>query len=379
MSQQKMIFRPGISDPNSHARTGSLDLNGIEIPTPVFMPVGTRGAVKSLDSDDLDELGFELILGNTYHLYLRPGMDVLQKFGGLKNFVSYNKALLTDSGGFQVFSLNSLVKFKKEGVEFRSHIDGSPHFFTPEKVIDIQRAIGSDIMMVLDDCPPGDADTARIKESLDRTHRWAEAAVSYWEKDKGKQNLFGIFQGGTNLDLRLESLSKIASLPFSGIAIGGLSVGEPRPDFIRTMEGIAPHTDKSRPLYLMGVGTVPDILEGVRNGVDMFDCVLPTRNARNGQVFTSRGKMNLRNEKWKFSDEPMDPECECRVCKRYSVGYIRHLHHVKELSAFSLSTYHNLSFMKKFMKELRLSIEVGKFSEFFFKWKNLYERPEISR
>ncbi|TGM99870.1 tRNA guanosine(34) transglycosylase Tgt [Leptospira dzoumogneensis] len=379
MSEQKMIYRSRVSDPNSFARTGTLSLNGIEIPTPVFMPVGTRGAVKSLDSDDIDELGYELILGNTYHLYLRPGTEVLEKFGGLKNFVSYKKALLTDSGGFQVFSLNSLVKFKQEGVEFRSHIDGSPHFFTPQKVIDIQRAIGSDIMMVLDDCPPGDGTVSRIKDALDRTHRWAEEAVNYWMKDKRNQFLFGIFQGGTNLDLRLESLDKIRSLPFSGIAIGGLSVGEPRPDFIRTMEGISSYTDRTRPLYLMGVGTVPDILEGVRNGVDMFDCVLPTRNARNGQVFTSQGKVNLRNEKWKLLDEPMDPECECKVCKRYSIGYIRHLHHVKELSAFSLSTYHNLHFMKKFMKELRHSIEVGNFSEFFVKWKNLYERPEISR
>ncbi|WP_167483209.1 tRNA guanosine(34) transglycosylase Tgt [Leptospira selangorensis] len=374
-----MIYRSRVEDPNSFARTGTLSLNGIEIPTPVFMPVGTRGAVKSLDSDDIDELGYELILGNTYHLYLRPGTEVLEKFGGLKNFVSYKKALLTDSGGFQVFSLNSLVKFKKEGVEFRSHIDGSPHFFTPQKVIDIQRAIGSDIMMVLDDCPPGDGTVSRIKDALDRTHRWAEEAVNYWAKDKRNQFLFGIFQGGTNLDLRLESLEKIRSLPFSGIAIGGLSVGEPRPDFIRTMEGISSYTDRTRPLYLMGVGTVPDILEGVRNGVDMFDCVLPTRNARNGQVFTSQGKVNLRNEKWKLLDAPMDPECECKVCKRYSIGYIRHLHHVKELSAFSLSTYHNLYFMKKFMKELRHSIEVGNFSEFFVKWKNLYERPEISR
>ncbi|TGK55205.1 tRNA guanosine(34) transglycosylase Tgt [Leptospira wolffii] len=374
-----MIFRSGVQDPGSYARTGTLYLNGIEIPTPVFMPVGTRGAIKSLDSDDIDELGFELILGNTYHLYLRPGVEVLRKFGGLKNFVSYKKALLTDSGGFQVFSLNSLVKFRREGVEFRSHIDGSPHFFTPEKVIDIQREIGSDIMMVLDDCPPGDGDIARVKQALDRTHRWAEIAVDYWQKDTRGQNLFGIFQGGTNLELRLESLEKIRSLPFSGIAIGGLSVGEPRPDFVRTMEGIAPHTDRSRPLYLMGVGTVPDILDGVRNGVDMFDCVLPTRNARNGQVFTSRGKVNLRNEKWKFSDEPMDPECDCRVCKRYSIGYIRHLHHVKELSAFSLSTYHNLSFMKKFMTDLRESISAGTFSEFFAKWKNLYETAEISR
>ncbi|TGK18640.1 tRNA guanosine(34) transglycosylase Tgt [Leptospira fluminis] len=374
-----MIFREKTRDPHSQARTGTLLLNGIEIETPVFMPVGTRGAVKSLDSGDIDELGFDLILGNTYHLYLRPGMEVLERFGGLKNFISYRRALLTDSGGFQVFSLNSLFKFERDGVQFRSHIDGSPHTFTPEKVIDIQRVIGSDIMMVLDDCPPGDASLVRIRESLDRTHRWAEVAVNHWQKRTNGQHLFGIVQGGTNLDLRLESLGVLNSLPFSGIAIGGLSVGEPRPDFIRTLEGISRFTDRNRPLYLMGVGTVPDILEGVRNGVDMFDCVLPTRNARNGQVFTSKGKINLRNEKWKFSDEPLDTECECKVCKRYSIGYLRHLHHVKELTAFSLSTFHNLSFMKKFMSELRSSIQVGKFDEFFTKWKILYERPEISR
>ncbi|PJZ68897.1 tRNA guanosine(34) transglycosylase Tgt [Leptospira perolatii] len=374
-----MIFQEECKDSSTFARTGTLNLNGIQIPTPVFMPVGTRGTIKALDSEDIDELEFDLILANTYHLYLRPGEEVLNQFGGLKKFSSYNRALLTDSGGFQVFSLGSLFKFERDGVTFKSHIDGSSHFFSPEKVIDLQRMIGSDVMMVLDDCPPGNADTKRIKESLERTHRWAEASVNYWEKRKNSQNLFGIFQGGINLELRLESLSFLNSLPFSGIAIGGLSVGEPRPDFVRIMEGIAPNTDKKRPLYLMGVGTVPDILDGVRNGVDMFDCVLPTRNARNGQVFTSTGKLNLRNEKWKLSDAPLDSECSCKVCKRYSVGYLRHLHHVGELTAFSLSTYHNLHFMKNFMKELRLSIQDGKFAEFSSKWKNLYERSEISR
>ncbi|WP_061243046.1 tRNA guanosine(34) transglycosylase Tgt [Leptospira interrogans] len=373
-----MIFQTTSEDTLTKARTGILNLNGIELKTPVFMPVGTRGVVKTLSADDLEELEYSLILGNTYHLYLRPGTSVLDRFGGLKKFSTWKKALLTDSGGYQVFSLNSLFKYEQDGVRFQSHIDGSRHYFTPNSVIDIQRSIGSDIMMVLDDCAPFDSGPERLKQSLDRTHRWAKMSVQYWEKNKNSQHLFGIFQGGIDLDLRLESLNTITSLPFDGIAIGGLSVGEPRKDFIRILDGISAHTDRNRPLYLMGVGTVPDILDGVKNGVDMFDCVLPTRNARNGQVFTTLGKINLRNEKWKSSDTPMDPNCTCKVCKRYSIGYIRHLHHVGEITAFSLSTYHNLHFMKNFLTEIQNSIQKGEFLEIYAKWKNLYEKPEFS-
>ncbi|RHX77789.1 tRNA guanosine(34) transglycosylase Tgt [Leptospira yasudae] len=373
-----MIFKTLSEDSKTRARTGILNLNGVELETPVFMPVGTRGVVKTLTMDDLEELEYSLILGNTYHLYLRPGTDVLDKFGGLKKFSTWKKALLTDSGGYQVFSLNSLFKYEQDGVRFQSHIDGSRHYFTPSSVIDIQRSIGSDIMMVLDDCAPFDSSPERLRQSLDRTHRWAEMSVEYWEKRKNSQHLFGIFQGGIDLDFRLESLQAITSLPFDGVAIGGLSVGEPRKDFIRILEGISKYTDRNRPLYLMGVGTVPDILDGVKNGVDMFDCVLPTRNARNGQVFTSLGKINLRNEKWKNSDAPMDPNCGCKVCKRYSIGYIRHLHHVGEITAFSLSTYHNLYFMKSFLAEIRKSIQAGEFLETYARWKNLYEKPEFS-
>ncbi|MBW0435761.1 tRNA guanosine(34) transglycosylase Tgt [Leptospira yasudae] len=373
-----MIFKTLSEDSKTRARTGILNLNGVELETPVFMPVGTRGVVKTLTMDDLEELEYSLILGNTYHLYLRPGTDVLDKFGGLKKFSTWKKALLTDSGGYQVFSLNSLFKYEQDGVRFQSHIDGSRHYFTPSSVIDIQRSIGSDIMMVLDDCAPFDSTPERLRQSLDRTHRWAEMSVEYWEKRKNSQHLFGIFQGGIDLDFRLESLQAITSLPFDGVAIGGLSVGEPRKDFIRILEGISKYTDRNRPLYLMGVGTVPDILDGVKNGVDMFDCVLPTRNARNGQVFTSLGKINLRNEKWKNSDAPMDPNCGCKVCKRYSIGYIRHLHHVGEITAFSLSTYHNLYFMKSFLAEIRKSIQAGEFLETYARWKNLYEKPEFS-
>ncbi len=366
------IFVELKKDPNSYARVGVLNLNGIEVRTPVFMPVGTRGTVKAINSDEIEELGFNLILANTYHLYLRPGIEVLNSFGGLKNFMSYNQALLTDSGGFQVFSLNSLFKFKRDGVYFSSHIDGSKHEFTPKKVIDIQRVIGADIMMVLDDCAPYGSDKQRLLEGLSRTHRWAKESLEYWQQNPNRQHLFGIVQGGVDSDLRLESLEYINSLPFSGIALGGLSVGETREEFINILEILAPKLDPSRPRYLMGVGTVNDILEGVRNGIDMFDCVLPTRNARNGQVFTSRGKINLKNEVYKDKNEPIDPECTCKVCKRYSLGYIRHLHKVKEFLAFSLSTYHNLFFMKSFITEVQNSILQGEFEKTYKKWKKLY-------
>ncbi|MBE7413315.1 MAG: tRNA guanosine(34) transglycosylase Tgt [Leptospiraceae bacterium] len=368
-----MLFEIKKTDPNSFARVGVLNLQGIQIPTPIFMPVGTRGSIKTLSSEDIESLNLRLILGNTYHLYLRPGTEVLEKFGGLKNFMSYKNALLTDSGGFQVFSLQGLVKFKNDGVEFQSHIDGSRHIFTPEKVIDIQKIIGSDIMMVLDDCPAYGTDTKRISESLERTHSWAKKSIEHWEKTNSNQNLFGICQGGTISEFRQNSLKKIQDLPFSGIALGGLSVGEPREEFVRILSEIAPFLDRNRPRYLMGVGTVPDILDGVKNGIDMFDCVLPTRNARNAQVFTSTGKINLRNEKYKFSEKPLDSKCNCRVCKNYSLGYLRHLHTVKEMLAFSLSTYHNLFFMENFMEKVRISIKDGYFSEEYAYWKNLYK------
>ncbi len=365
-------FAVNTEDKTSFARSGTLEINGNVVQTPVFMPVGTRGSVKSLTSEDLYEIGYNLILGNTYHLYLKPGTDVLDHFGGLKNFMSYQRVLLTDSGGFQVFSLSGLFKFEDDGVRFQSHIDGSRHKFTPESVIDVQRSIGSDIMMVLDDCAPYGSSVERLKESLERTHRWAKISVDYWLERPGDQSLFGIVQGGTKADLRLESLQYLQSLPFPGIALGGLSVGEPRPEYVRILEAVAPHLDPARPHYLMGVGTVVDILDGVKNGIDMFDCVLPTRNARNGQVFTSYGKVNLRNESHRLSTQPIDPECQCKVCNNYSLGYLRHLHKVKELSAFSLSTYHNLYFMKKFMSELRESIENKEFSSFSEHWKKLY-------
>jgi queuine tRNA-ribosyltransferase len=359
-------------DPHSQARTGILSFGALQVETPVFMPVGTRGTIKSLSSDDIDELQLDLILANTYHLYLRPGTSVLDRFKGLKNFMSYKRALLTDSGGFQVFSLGDLFKFHKNGVHFQSHIDGSHHEFTPQKVIDIQRSIGSDIMMVLDDCAPYGSDIPRLELGLERTHRWADQSIEHWQKNPNSQNLFGIAQGGVDPQLRIQSLQYINSLPFAGIAIGGLSVGETRDEFLSTLKTLSPYFDPLRPRYLMGVGTVNDILDGVLHGIDMFDCVLPTRNARNGQVFTTKGKINLRNEIYKERDEPIDSSCSCKVCQRYSLGYIRHLHKVKELLAFQLSTFHNLFFMQSFLKSIRDSIKSGTFEENYKNWKKLY-------
>lgn len=365
-------FKVQKQDKSSHARAGILELNGESIETPIFMPVGTRGSIKSLTSEDILSLDYQLILANTYHLYLKPGLSVLESFGGIKNFMSYPKALLTDSGGFQVFSLSSLFKMEEDGVRFQSHIDGSRHQFTPTKVIDIQRTIGSDIMMVLDDCAPFGSDLPRLLKGSQTTIRWATESWNYYSEKPGKEHIFCINQGGTDLNLRKTNLESLQNLPFPGIAIGGLSVGEPREAFRRILEGIASDLDPKRPHYLMGVGTVSDILDGVKNGIDMFDCVLPTRNARNGQVFTKKGKINLRNEKHKNSESPIDQACSCRVCKTYSLGYLRHLHNVGELTAFSLSTYHNLHFMNQFMGEMRKSIQEDKFVEFYQEWKILY-------
>ncbi|MCB1189815.1 MAG: tRNA guanosine(34) transglycosylase Tgt [Leptospiraceae bacterium] len=357
---------------NSLARTGYIDLNGTIVQTPVFMPVGTRGAIKALSLEDIKEIGYKLILANTYHLYLKPGVEILESFHGLKNFMSYKDALLTDSGGFQIFSLSGLFQFMDSGVKFQSHIDGSKHEFTPEKVLNIQKTIGSDIAMVLDDCPPYGADKERLAASLKRTHQWAKKSIEYGKKELSNQKIFGIVQGGTDIDLRKNSLAFLQDLPFDGIALGGLSVGEPRELYAKVLKEIGPFLDSKRPRYLMGVGTVPDILEGVKNGIDMFDCVLPTRNARNGQVFSSKGKINLKNEQHKYSEIPIDPKCDCKVCKNYSLGYLRHLHTVGELLGYTLSTYHNLYFYFRFMQDMRLAIENSSFHEFYNEWMSIY-------
>jgi queuine tRNA-ribosyltransferase len=340
--------------------------NNIVIETPVFMPVGTRGTVKAVSQENLEEIGYELILGNTYHLYLRPGTDVLKEFGGLKKFMSWPHILLTDSGGYQAFSLSKLTKYTSDGVHFKSHIDGSSHLFTPESVLDIEYVIGADIVMPLDDCAPYPADEKRLRQSLERTHKWIDRSYDYW-KSKGydkDQGLFGIIQGGINPRLRRESAEYIREIDLPGYAIGGLSVGEKNDEFKISLAETLPCLPAEKPRYLMGVGSIPEIIFAVSKGIDMFDCVLPTRNARNGQVFTSKGKLNLRAEYNKLADRPIDENCTCRVCRRYSLGYIRHLHKTQELLAYELSSYHNLFFIHRFMQALRKSIVDKNFEKF---------------
>lgn len=372
------FFAEFARDPNTRARTGRLHFpNGTEVDTPLFMPVGTQGSVKALWQEDLESIGYSLILANTYHLHLRPGDELIERLGGTKKFISWNGLILTDSGGFQAFSLAERVKLRDDGIEFASHIDGSRHLFSPESTIDIQRRLGSDIMMVIDDCPPGDADEARLRDSLERTHRWAAASTAYRSKlldegdEKAKtQKLFGIIQGGTNAEFRRESAERLQELPFDGIATGGLSVGESRESFYETMAGLGPHLDPERPRYLMGVGVISDLLEAVMHGYDMFDCVLPTRNARNGQVFTRIGKLNMRNAIHTEDAGPIDESCTCRVCKRYSRAYIRHLFLSHEMLGAQLATYHNLYFLHNFMAEMRTAIRAGQFLKFYTEWKS---------
>lgn len=367
-------------------RTAS-DTSCITIETPVFMPVGTQATVKAISQENLEEIGFRLILGNTYHLYLRPGSDVISDAGGIHNFMSWPYAVLTDSGGYQAFSLagrgkngvlpamtsgasgsQNNVKLADHGVIFRSHLDGSQHLFSPERTVQIQRDIGSDILMPIDDCAPYPSDDRRLKESLVRTHRWLAECKTHWLKDPRHQTLFGISQGGVNPLLRAESARAVADIDLPGYAIGGLSVGEPLEYFVPSLAAAMEHLPKEKPRYVMGVGTIPEILNGVALGVDMYDCVLPTRNARNGQVFTSQGKVNLRNLKHARSDDAIDGECGCKVCKKYSLGYIRHLHKQGEILGLMLSTYHNLYFMYGFMKNLRNAIVAGKFAEYRAHW-----------
>ena len=390
---------------DGEARAGILKTRRSIIETPVFMPVGTQGAVKGVRFEWLeDELDARIILGNTYHLFLRPGTDIIRKFGGLHKFTSWNRSILTDSGGFQVFSLTDLRKLTEDGVEFRSHIDGSSRFLSPEVSMEIQAALGSEIVMVFDECPPGKANIEVTKKSLDLTVRWAarskarftelqdseaarfRALVAGPERDKsreelrdesrtltggdesrtlsGKQALFGIVQGASHLDLRKESLDRTVEIGFDGYAIGGLSVGEEKPVMYGVLEYLAPQMPADAPRYLMGVGTPEDLIEAVARGVDMFDCVIPTRNGRTGSAFTSRGKLNIRNARFADDPNPLDPDCGCSVCRRYSLGYLRHLYQAGEMSAATMISHHNLAFFLDTMRGVRQSITSGTFSRF---------------
>jgi queuine tRNA-ribosyltransferase len=340
------------------------------IQTPVFMPVGTVGAVKALDATDLQSfIQPEIILANTYHMYLRPGDETVAAMGKLHGFTRFPKSFLTDSGGFQAFSLSDNVKYAEDGITFRSHIDGSRHHFTPQKVIDIQNNLGSDIMMILDDLIALPAEHGRIQESIERTTRWARSSIEYFRDRQNRgigadQNIFAIIQGGTDQGFRRQSALELTELDFDGFAIGGLSVGEANQEMYDTVEWTTPFMPTDKPRYLMGVGTPEDLVENVERGVDMFDCVMPTRNARNGTLFTSFGKINIKAARFTTDEDPIDPECGCMTCQTYSRSYLRHLYRARELTYFRLATIHNLHYYLKLMKEMREAIIAGRFAEF---------------
>ena len=347
------------------ARAGLLTTDHGTIETPIFMPVGTQGTVKAVEQRELKELGAQIILGNTYHLYLRPGMEVMQSMGGLHRFMNWDKPILTDSGGYQVFSLNDLRTIGHDGVTFKSHLDGSSHYFTPEKVVGIQRAIGSDIMMVLDECPPHPCAEEYARQSNAMTVRWAGQCKKAWQETPPlyghHQSLFAIVQGGVYQHIRAESAKALVDLDFEGYAVGGLAVGEPAETMYSITEYITPFLPVNKPRYLMGVGTPENILESIDRGIDMFDCVMPTRNGRNGMVFTRNGRINIRNAKWKTDDRPLDGDFDSYTNKNFSRGYLRHLFQVDEILGLQLASIHNLSFYLWLVREARLKILDGTF------------------
>ena len=363
-----MKFTLAANDPKSAARAGVLHTDHGTIETPIFMPVGTVGSVKACHLRDVrDEVKAQIILGNTYHLYLRPGLDVLEAAGGLHKFNGWDRPILTDSGGFQVFSLTGIRKMKEEGVEFRSHIDGSKHLFTPERVMDIERSIGADIIMAFDECTPGTADYNYAKQSMERTHRWLDRCVRRFAETEPKydyrQSLFPIVQGCVYRDLREKSAEFIASKNADGNAIGGLAVGEPTEKMYEMVELVNAILPKDKPRYLMGVGTPANILEGISRGVDMFDCVMPTRNGRNGMIFTSEGIINLKNEKWKCDFSPVDPNGETFVDAQYTRAYLRHLFVSGEILGPMIAILHNIGFYLWLVREARKHIVAGDFAE----------------
>jgi len=344
------------------------------------MPVGTNATVKAMRMEDVRELGFSLILSNTYHLYLRPGEEVVRDAGGLHTFMHWDGNILTDSGGFQVFSLSALRTVREEGVEFRSHIDGSKHFFTPERVIDIQRALASDIMMPLDECTPGGASYAEARAAEERTYAWAARARGYWRErcDTERQALFGIIQGNVYPDLRRQSSERIVSLGFPGYAIGGLSVGESKEEMYPAIELCTERIPQDAPRYLMGVGEPLDILAGIERGIDMFDCVLPTRNARNASLFTRDGALSMRNARHRHDHSPLDPECACPSCRHYTRAYLHHLYRSGEILASMLGTLHNLAFLADLTRAARDAISQDNFPSFARSFRARYGGQDIS-
>ncbi len=372
------------SSSGSKARAGLLETDHGTIETPIFMPVGTLGDVKAIEHRELKECGAQIILGNTYHLYLRPGTEIIQKAGGLHRFIGWDLPMLTDSGGYQVFSLSQLRNLTRDGVFFTSHIDGSKHFFRPEDVVQIQRKLGSDICMVLDECPPYPCSHDYAKKSNDLTMAWAERCKNEFYNNSAPlyghtQTLFPIVQGGVYDDLRRSSAETLTQMDFEGYAIGGVSVGEPKEDVYRIAEVSCECLPEEKPRYLMGVGTPEDILECISRGVDMFDCVMPTRNARNGTLFTTWGKMTIRNAAYADDFSPIDEACDCYTCRNFSKAYVRHLSSIKEIVGHQLTTIHNIHFFLWLVKETRRQILNNTFTQFRNDLLNRYAENESKR
>ena len=364
-----MKFTLQHKDPASKARAGELTTDHGVIRTPIFMPVGTAATVKGIFHRDVrDEARAQIILANTYHLYMRPGMEIIEKAGGVHRFSTWEGPMLTDSGGFQVFSLAACRKLKEEGCHFRSHIDGSKHLFTPESVVDTERTIGADIMMAFDECPPGDAPREYAAKSLALTERWLERCFNRYHQTEPKyghyQALFPIVQGCTYPDLRVHAAENVKQYDADGYAIGGLAVGEPTDVMYEMIEVVNAILPEERPRYLMGVGTPGNIIESVARGVDFFDCVMPARNGRHGHLFTWSGVINIKNEKYQRDEQPIDPQCDCPVCRRYSRAYLRHLFKAEEMLAMRFSVMHNLYFYNTLMQRIRTAIEAGEYETF---------------
>jgi queuine tRNA-ribosyltransferase len=357
-----LFFEVTAKDPATRARAGAMTTLHGRVATPAFMPVGTLGTVKALEPRDLREMGFELVLANAYHLFLRPGHHVVRKLGGLHRFMGWDGALLTDSGGFQVFSLADLRRIDESGVEFASHLDGTRFHLTPELSVEIQEALGSDLVMPLDDCPPFPAERGRLEESVGRTSRWARRSLQ--ARLGEDQHRFGIVQGGVHLDLRARSAEEITALGFEGYAVGGVGVGEP-PALAREVVGsVTPLLPEGAPRYVMGIGTPAQIVDLVGEGIDLFDCVLPTRNARNGTLFTSRGRINIKRSQYREDPGPPDPACGCVTCRRFSLGYLRHLHQCREILSSRLNTLHNLAYFRSVVLRAREAILRGDYARF---------------
>jgi queuine tRNA-ribosyltransferase len=359
---------------DGNARRGRVKLNHGVVETPIFMPVGTYGSVKAMSPLELKEIDAHIILGNTFHLWLRPGLEVMAKFGGLHGFMGWDKPILTDSGGFQVFSLGDMRKITEEGVHFASPINGDKLFLSPEVSMQIQRVLNSDIVMQFDECTPYEIDgrpatQVEAAQSMRMSLRWAKRSRDEFQKGENPNALFGIVQGGMFETLRDESLAGLNELDFDGIAIGGLSVGEPKEDMMRVLEHIGPRLPADKPHYLMGVGTPEDLVAGVASGVDMFDCVMPTRNARNGWLFTRFGDIKIKNARYKEDTKPLDETCDCYACKNFSRAYLHHLHRTGEILGARLNTIHNLHYYLQIMKEIRAAIDDGQFQQFVAKFK----------